>query len=474
MNPRNSILRNIDWITVTLYFLLVVMGWFNIYAAVYNEDHQSIFDITQRYGKQLIWIAAALVLLTAVLLIDSKFYVFFAYLFYGIFIIILLSVLVLGSKIHGAKAWFEVGGIAIQPSEFAKVATALALARYMGSFNFRMSEWKSLILLFSFIIIPAFIILAQNDTGSAMVFAAFSLVFFREGLNVIYFIIAGLVVLIFFASLVVSQAVIMLCLAGLSAAAYFYLSRNVKNTMTGIFIYTSVAVLLFTARETGIIHYRANILLLLSFAFTLPVMLTMAFINRIRFVAAIAIFLFLSASYSYSVEYIFYHILEKHQQKRINDLFGIEYDPLGSGFNVNQSKIAIGSGGFSGKGFLQGTQTKYNFVPEQDTDFIFCTVGEEWGFIGTSTVFLLFLGLIYRVMLLAERQRSVFSRVYGYCVASILLFHVLVNIGMTIGLTPVIGIPLPFFSYGGSSLWGFTILLFIFLRLDINRTELLA
>jgi rod shape determining protein RodA len=419
MRERQGILQNIDWITALLYLALAVIGWLNIYAAVYNEEFNSIFDFSQRYGKQLIWIFAALFLALIILIIDASFFNTFAYLIYGISIFSLLAVLAVGTEIAGSKSWFQFGGFAIQPAEFAKFATALALAKYLSTFNVSLKKTRVKIISSMIIFLPAVLVLLQNDTGSALVYAIFILVLFREGLTGNILIIGTIVVILFITTLLIEKLYILGFLILIAALLFYFMKRNRKN----IFVLISILVL--------------------------------------------------SSGFVYTVDYTFENILEPHHKKRINVLLGKELDLRGAGYNVHQSKIAIGSGGIAGKGFLNGTQTKYDFVPEQDTDFIFCTIGEEWGYIGSVVLILLFMALLFRLVKLAERQRSDFSRIYGYGVASIIFFHFTVNIGMTIGLVPVIGIPLPFISYGGSSLWAFTILLFIFIKQDANRLQLL-
>jgi len=409
----------IDWITVLLYLALVLIGWVNIYSAVYDEAHSSIFDLGQRYGKQMIWIIAAAVLAFVILLIDAKVYNAFAWFIYGFILVVLAGVLVAGTEISGSRSWFQIGSIAIQPAEFGKFATCLALARYLTSYSTDFEGLRAKIISAIIILSPAVLVLLQNDTGSAIVYASLILVLYREGLSGFLLLLGVLVLALFILTILLNQYWVIAGLVALSALLYFTVRKFRKRLLT----------------LSGI--------LLLSIAFV------------------------------FTVEYVFDNILEPHQKTRINVLLGKETDLKGAGYNVNQSKIAIGSGGLLGKGFLKGTQTKYNFVPEQSTDFIFCTIGEEWGFLGSSLVVVLYVLLLYRLVMLAERQRSAFSRIYGYGVASILFFHFAVNIGMTLGLMPVIGIPLPFISYGGSSLWAFTILLFIFVKLDANRLRLL-
>lgn len=415
MKEQKGIFRHIDRPLVVLYLVLVLMGWVSIYAAVYNNEHASIFDLSQSYGKQLLWIVTSLVIALMIILTDAKFFNAFAYPIYGGTILLLIVVLFAGTEIAGSKSWFQIGGFRLQPAEFAKFATTLALAHYMSALDFdnrkRSSQFIPLIIL----AIPALLILLQNDTGSAIVYSSLALVLYRQGMPGSILLIGIAVAILAIMALLFNQYIVIAVIAVLLLGFIFFIRRTWQNILKviGIFVVASLFVL--------------------------------------------------------SVEYAFQNILEPHQKTRINVVLGKQIDLKGAGYNVNQSKIAIGSGGFWGKGFLKGTQTKFNFVPEQSTDFIFCTVGEEWGFVGSTIVVLLFLALITRIIMVAERQRSEFSRIYGYGVASILFFHFAVNVGFTIGLMPVIGIPLPFFSYGGSSLWAFTILLFIFIKQDSNR-----
>ncbi|MDQ3192952.1 MAG: rod shape-determining protein RodA [Bacteroidota bacterium] len=419
MRSKKGIVSQIDWITVLLYILLVFMGWINIYAAVYNDEHQSIFDLSQNYGRQLIWIISSVLLFGIILTIDAEFYTTFAYPIYGITLLVLISVIFFGVEINGSRSWFAVGDFRIQPAEFAKFATCLALSKYLSNINIKMENINTKLIAGLIILLPPLIIIGQNETGSALVFGAFVFVLYREGLSGNYLLLGLLTVTLFIFALLFDKIILVSILGGISL----------------------IMVLLVKKKASKVI----------------PVIL----------------FFLISSSLVYSVDYLFETKLQPHQKKRIDVLLGKETDLKGAGYNVNQSKIAIGSGGLTGKGFLQGTQTKYSFVPEQSTDFIFCTIGEEWGFLGSTLVIALFITLLIRLLIIAERQRSPFSRIYGYGVASIIFFHMVINIGMTIGLAPVIGIPLPFFSYGGSSLWSFTILLFIFLKLDSSRMDIL-
>lgn len=415
---------------VALFFVLSILGWLNIYAASYNEAHSSLIDFSQSYGKQMLWIVTAVILGIIILMLEERFFDTLSYIIYFIGILLLIGVLIFGKEIKGAKSWFVIANtISLQPSEIAKFGTALALSKYLSSYKIKLQSLSTRINAGIILLIPVLLILLQPDAGSTLVFCSFIFVMYREGLS-------GNVLLV-----------------GFGAIALFVLS---------IIIRTSSIQLPYELVLDG------KFILIISMTILASILY---WIIRKQKGAMLVIYGILAACIIYvlSVDYIFENVLKEHHRNRINELLGVTFDPTGAGYNVHQSKIAIGSGGFSGKGFLQGTQTKFNFVPEQSTDFIFCTVGEEWGFLGSLTVIGLFLFLIFRIIVIAERQRAKFSRIFCYCVASIFFFHFMINIGMTIGLAPVIGIPLPFFSYGGSSLWSFTILLFTVIRLDSER-----
>ncbi|MBO6118618.1 MAG: rod shape-determining protein RodA [Bacteroidales bacterium] len=421
MDKRDKgILANVEWKVVIAWLFLILVGWLNIYAAVYDADHSSIFDFSCRYGKQMIWIAASLIIALFVMIMDPKFFSQTAYLIYIICIGMLVLVLGVATATKGAKSWLGIGEFGIQPSEFAKLATALALAKVLSAINVDMKQWSTRLTAIGIIALPMLLVLLQNDTGSALVFFSFVFVLFREGLSSTVLILGAAAIVLFVLALVVNPFI-----------------------LTGVII-AAVMIAYF------ILHGRNH---------------------RVKFIYFLGI-MFFAAAVIFGVQFGYNEVLESHQKDRIEVLLGQKQDDKGVGYNVNQSKIAIGSGGLLGKGFLQGTQTKFNFVPEQDTDFIFCTVGEEWGFLGSALVVIVFIWLCVKIIKMAERQRSNFARIYGYGIASVIFFHVMVNIGMTIGLLPVIGIPLPFLSYGGSSLWAFTLMLFIFVRQDASRGDL--
>ncbi len=473
MVQRNSVVANLDWVSILLWMVMIGFGWMNIYSANIMEADNGIFDFSQRFGKQLIWIGASLLLAMLMLVLDAKFYIHFSYLLYLLLLGVLLGVLVFGKEINGAKSWFVIGGFQLQPSEFAKTITALALANLLSSHNYNIKKFWNLVKALALIAAPPLLIILQPDLGSVLVYSAFILVLFREGFSANAMMMLAALGLLFVVTLLLDKALILLLLVIITLIIYMVVARSVKKGLVNGFIIALVFGALYG------ISYLLKIelsLFQIGLAALVPVALVITVKGfRLREYAQMKILvgLIISIVFIISVDFAMTKVLKPHQQHRIYVTLGIEDDPQGVGYNVNQSKIAIGSGGFSGKGYLQGTQTKLHFVPEQSTDFIFCTVGEEWGFLGTSFVILLYVGFLLRMIFLAERQRSAFSRIFGYGFISVMLIHFMINIGMTIGLLPVIGIPLPFFSYGGSSLWTFTMFLFIFLRMDASRLELL-
>lgn len=417
---EQNIIQNLDWLTVLIYAACVTMGLFNVYASVYNPEEQTkLFDISNNAGRQFMFIGTSALIIIAILVIDHKFWEVFAPFIYGACILLLLVVLVVATDIKGSKSWIKFGSFSLQPAEFAKTGTALLLSRYITQPNINLSRWKDMAWAAGLIILPMILIIASKEVGCALVFVSFLIVLYREGIPGIYPAIVVISIVLFILSLFFSPLYISLGLSVIGVLVfYFVIPRYDRNRKTAInLVVIFGAMMLFTT----------------------------------------------------SVEFLINNVLQTHHRNRIKVLVDPKIDPTGIGWNVTQSKIAIGSGRLWGKGFLDGTQTKFNFVPEQHSDFIFCTIGEEHGFIGSAAVVLLILGMMCRIVFLAERQRTRFARAYGYCVAGILFFHFLVNVGMTIGLMVVIGIPLPFFSYGGSSMWSFTILLFIFLKLDAQR-----
>ncbi|WP_417361823.1 rod shape-determining protein RodA [Galbibacter sp.] len=420
----NNFIKSMDWFSILLYACLVFIGWINIYSTTYSADHQGLMNLDTFYGKQLMFIIVSFITIIITLAIETKFYERFSSVIYLVTIISLAGLYIFGKNINGATSWYAIGGMTLQPSEFAKAATALALANYASDIQTDLTNFKDLLKAFAIIFLPALLIIPQPDPGSALVYLAFFFVLYREGLSVNYLLIGIFGILVFISTLLFGTLWVSLITIALLVLMYLFYKRTKR---------------------------RISAFKLVSIAL-------------------------LTVALSYSVSFIYDHVFEQRHRDRFSLWLRLEHDPSKLdhirktiGYNTYQSESAIGSGGFSGKGFLEGTRTKGNFVPEQHTDYIFSTVGEEWGFLGSGLVVILFAALVIRVIFLAERQKSVFSRIYGYSVASILFFHFAINIGMVIGLLPTIGIPLPFFSYGGSGLLGFTMLLFIFIKLDANR-----
>jgi len=474
MNRSSNIWKGIDKTSIVLFILLVFMGWINIYAAVYNDEHSGLLDFSQRYGKQFLWIVASLVLAVFIVIIDNRFYFFFSWFIYAACMFLLILVLIFGKEINGARSWFEFGGFSIQPSEFAKFGTALALASYLNTQRQDLTRLPVILPASAIVLFPALLTALQPDMGSSIVYFSLFIVLFREGMSPYIFVSGLLMAVLFFLTLLTNNLYLTITLIGITIVLVWFSTKKWKLVLTGTVIFIFFAVSLYLLDHYIIKSIGNELVIFLALIFSGAVY-AVYFYNK-RAVSVLILYLFLIGSVIFvnSVDYTFNNILPTHQKDRINILLGLKSDPHGTGYNVNQSIISIGSGGFLGKGFLQGTQTKFKFVPKQSSDFIFCTIGEEWGFLGSGIVIGIYLFLLLRLIQLAERQRSTFSRIYGYCVVSILFTHIFLNIGMAVGLVPVIGIPLPFLSYGGSSLWGFTILLFIFLRLDASRTEYLV
>lgn len=478
---KDSIWKTVDWWTIALYVILVMCGWLSVCGASYDYGDPDFFSLSTRAGKQLMWIGCSFGLGFVLLMIEERFYDTYAYLIYGILLLLLFGTIFNPHEIKGSRSWIVLGPVSLQPAEFAKFATALALAKYIGEYTFSMEKGKNLMMALGIILVPMVLIVCQKETGSALVYLSFFLVLYREGMTgavlfsgicaVVYFIVG-----IRFSEVMMPDECtswgdfsVMTLIVIFSALLVKACGKNYSRAFGYILLAGLGTILLGVLFSLYVIPY--DVAVLQAFVFlALCIYLVYLFLReRLRSYLYILFFALGSVGFFYSADYVFNDVLEPHQQVRIKVLLGMEDDPTGAGYNVNQSKIAIGSGGFLGKGFLNGTQTKLKYVPEQDTDFIFCTVGEEQGFVGASAVILLFSVFIWRLIWLAERQSSRSGRVYGYCVLSVFFFHLFVNVGMVLGLTPVIGIPLPFFSYGGSSLWGFTILLFVFLRIDASR-----
>ncbi len=478
---KDSIWKAVDWWTIGLYLILLVCGWFSVCGASYDYGEPNFLDFGTRAGKQLMWMGCSLCLGFVLLMLEDKFYDTYAYLIYGILLLLLFGTIFNPHEIKGSRSWIVLGPVSLQPAEFAKFATALALAKFMGEYTFSMKRKKHMLAALGIILLPMVLIVLQKETGSALVYLSFFLVLYREGMTgsilfagicaVVYFIVG----VRFSADLMPDETTpwgafsvwgLIVLLSGLLFYSYAKLHRRFACYILGV---SGGVILLAVLFSCYVIPFNVVIVEMVLAAAIVLYLLYLYYRERLANYMYILVFTVGSAVFFYSIDYVFNNVLEAHQKVRIEVLLGITDDPAGAGYNVNQSKIAIGSGGFWGKGFLNGTQTKLKYVPEQDTDFIFCTVGEEQGFFGSALVLLLFTAFILRLMVLSERQTSRFGRVYGYCVLSIFFFHLFINIGMVLGVTPVIGIPLPFFSYGGSSLWGFTILLFVFLRIDAGR-----
>lgn len=479
-DKSTGLFRSIDWWTIGIYLLLVAFGWISVCGASYSYGEVDLFSLSSRSGMQIVWIGTSVVLAIVILLLDDRIYEKFGFLIYGFMLLLLFLTIFNPHEIKGSRSWLVIGPLRLQPAEFAKFATALAVAKVMNVYGFDVRKWKDFAIVAAVVMLPMLFIVMQKETGSALVYLAFFLMFYREGMPgailftgfamVVYFVVGIKYrdVMLLSTSTSVGVFVVLLLMQIFSVAmVYIYCNKTMrakkmKRISWGMFGGTIAAVLV----SKFIIDFDVVILQMVMIVAFLVYLVYEGFRTRVRTYYLIALFTLGSVLFFNATDYMLNNMLQAHQRVRINVLLGLEEDPAGAGYNVHQSEIAIGSGGFLGKGFLNGTQTKLKFVPEQDTDFIFCTVGEEQGFVGSTVVLLLFLALILRLIKLAERQQFRFARVYGYCVVSIFLFHVFINIGMVLGMTPVIGIPLPFFSYGGSSLWGFTLLLFIFLRID--------
>lgn len=473
MKRTINVWNGIDKFSILLFLLLCVIGWFNIYAAVYNEEARDIFDFSQRYGKQFVWIVAAILTAVVVVIIDIRFYFFFSWFIYAAVIGMLILVLVLGQVVYGAKSWFEIGGIGLQPSEFGKFATSLALAAYLNNKRQELSRMKVLIPAVGIVFLPMVLILLQPDMGSALVFFSFVIVLFREGMSPYIFVSGLLAIFLFFITLLLGSVALSIGLVVAALLLFGLISRKWMLFLSSTLVVALAGGLVYLFKIIAFNSLSVDFVVLIAVILAGIVFLTYYFKKKSSSLLVVYSFLVGSLFFVNSVDYGFNNLLKPHQKERVEIVVGVQKDLHGTGYNLNQSLISIGSGGFSGKGFLQGTQTKFKFVPKQSSDFIFCTVGEEWGFVGSFVVIGIYLTLLMRLVFLAERQRSAFSRIYGYGVVAILFAHVFINIGMAIGIVPTIGIPLPFLSYGGSSLWSFTILLFIFLRLDASRSEYL-
>ena len=477
---QKGVLRSLDWWTIIIYLALISFGWVSVCGASYSYGDTDIFSLDTRSGMQIIWIGTSIILGFVILMLDDRFYDMFALVIFGVMLVLLFATIFNPHSIKGSRSWLVLGPLRLQPAEFAKFATALALAKVMSIYGYNILKIKHFAAALGIIVVPMLFIILQRETGSALVYLSFFLMFYREGMPgsilftgiamVIYFVVGIRFAdtLFLYSSTSVGKFTVLLLIQLFSGGLVLSYCRNHREAFRILAVTLSItlAAILFSA---FVIPFDVTYVELAMCIMLIAYLVWQSLVTRIRNYLWIALFALGSVIFFNLADYVLNNVMEPHQRVRINVLLGLEEDLKGAGYNVHQSEIAIGSGGLEGKGFLNGTQTKLKFVPEQDTDFIFCTVGEEEGFVGSATVLMLFLALILRLIHLAERQPYRFGRVYGYCVLSIFLFHVFINVGMVLGLTPVIGIPLPFFSYGGSSLWGFTLLLFIFLRIDAGR-----
>jgi rod shape determining protein RodA len=474
---QNSVLRSLDWWTILLYIALLSFGWISVCGASYSFEEPDIFSLSTRSGMQILWIGTSIVLGFVIVMLDDRFYDMFAYVFYFLLVVLLFVTIFNPHSIKGSRSWLVLGPLRVQPAEFAKFATALALAKFMSAYDYSIAKTKHFATSLGIMLLPMICIILQRETGSALVYLSFFLMFYREGMPgsilftgvamVIYFVVGIRYAEVYFgdSSVSIGKFSVMLLIQLFSIGmVWVHCNKQIAQRLLLACIAVTTVLLVMLFLPFNIVYVQVGMTVALIFY-----LIWEGLGARLHNYYFIALFALGSTLFFYGADFIMNNVMEPHQRSRINVLLGLDEDLRGAGYNVHQSEIAIGSGGLEGKGFLNGTQTKLKFVPEQDTDFIFCTVGEEEGFLGSASVLILFLLLILRLIHLAERQPFAFGRIYGYCVLSIFLFHVFINVGMVLGLTPVIGIPLPFFSYGGSSLWGFTLLLFIFLRLDASR-----
>ena len=485
-NKEKSVLRSIDWWTILIYVALLGMGWLSVCGASYTLGQElDLFSLDTRSGMQVVWIGTALVLALIIMLLDDRYFGTFAYVLYGFILLLLFATIFNPHTIKGSRSWLVMGPVRLQPAELAKFVTALCLAKFMSARDYNIHRWDHLGKTLAIIFVPMLLIVMQRETGSALVYLAFFLMLYREGLSGSVLFTAVSLVAYFIIGVRFAEPLLLNTPTPLGRFFVYLMVQLSSTIMVGVYCNDwreslrllgigAGVTLLCLLFAVFVIHFNLMWVQLLLSVALVAYLLWRLLETRLRNYLWIAVFAFGSLSFFHMADYALNHVFEPHQRTRINVLLGMEEDLKGAGYNVHQSKIAIGSGGLEGKGFLNGTQTKLKYVPEQDTDFIFCTVGEEQGFVGAAGVLLLFLLLILRLIHVAERQTSRFGRIYGYCVLSVFLFHVFINVGMVLGLTPVIGIPLPFFSYGGSSLWGFTILLFIFLRIDAGRNRSLS
>ena len=492
---NRSLAKTIDWSLVFCWLILILIGWANIYASIHATEPSSIFDFSSRSGKQFVWMATALVIAVTVLFVfPARLYESAAFPIYVFVIMLLVAVIFLGIEVKGSRSWFEFGPVRFQPAEISKISTSLMLAAVMSQSGYRIGRWKDFIITAAIILLPMMIIIGQSETGSALVYVGFIFMLYREGLSGWLIFMVGMAILLFILTLTASPYTAILVLAGIASLCICLYSGRFRwwliICVPLVVLFAFVPDILESIAAAGqdpalveeaveeasaggswISKIKPLYILLGAIGLSIPFVAYQAFRERNTFTHLAIISSLAGIALVFSVNFLFNDVLQDHQRKRIEVLLGMKEDPSGVGYNVNQSMIAIGSGGLTGKGYLNGTQTTYGFVPEQSTDFIFCTIGEEWGFVGCTFIILLYVFLMWRIVKDAERSREAFTRIYGYCVACCIFMHLFINIGMTIGLMPVIGIPLPFISYGGSSLWGFTALLFIFIALDRNERK---
>lgn len=479
-DSNKSIFQSLDWWTIGIYLILIVWGWFSVCGASYDFNNPDIFSWENRSGKQIVWLCCSVGLATMLLMVEKQFYIGSSYYLYIMMMVLLVVTIVIAPETKGSRSWIPIGSVKLQPAEFAKFAVALTLARYMDEHGFRMDNTRQFLHVVALIMLPITIIIGEKETGSALVYLSFFLVLYREGMTGAFLFVAFAFIVYFVVGMKFGEeyitnmpvivgefAVLLMIQVFTIGMAYSYCPD--KQAITIMAIVTLVATGLAFLFSAFVIPFNVAVIQVICLGLSFIFLIFLAFYERVLNYVWVALFCMFSTAFYFGSNYLINNIMQPHQRIRIQVLLGTKEDPAGAGYNVNQAKIAIGSGGLEGKGFLKGTQTKLKYVPEQDTDFIFCTVGEEEGFIGSAGVLLMYLLFILRLLALAERQPDTMGRVYGYSVLCIFLFHLFINVGMVIGLTPVIGIPLPFFSYGGSSLWGFTILLFIFLRMDAER-----
>ena len=492
---NRSLAKTIDWSLVFCWLILIFIGWANIYASIHATEPSSIFDFSSRSGKQFVWMATALVIAVTVLFVfPARLYESAALPIYVFVIMLLVAVIFLGIEVKGSRSWFEFGPVRFQPAEISKISTSLMLAAVMSQSGYRIGRWKDFIITAAIILLPMMIIIGQSETGSALVYVGFIFMLYREGLSGWLIFMVGMAILLFILTLTASPYTAILVLAGIASLCICLYSGRFRwwliICVPLVVLFAFVPDILESIAAAGqdpalveeaveeasaggswVTKIKPLYILLGAIGLSIPFVAYQAFRERNTFTHLAIISSLAGIALVFSVNFLFNDVLQDHQRKRIEVLLGMKEDPSGVGYNVNQSMIAIGSGGLTGKGYLNGTQTTYGFVPEQSTDFIFCTIGEEWGFVGCTFIILLYVFLMWRIVKDAERSREAFTRIYGYCVACCIFMHLFINIGMTIGLMPVIGIPLPFISYGGSSLWGFTALLFIFIALDRNERK---